>query len=50
MLMSNYCSDGFDTAMCPQVYLKEGRILPWAEVSWLSCEEYLGGLMDFTGA
>ena len=35
---------------CPQVYVTEGRILPWTEVSWLSCEEYLGGLMDFTGA
>lgn len=24
-------------------------MLKWQEVEWLTCEEYLGGLMDFTG-
>jgi hypothetical protein len=32
-----------------QVYLREGRVLTWQEESWLTCEEYLGGVFDFSG-
>ncbi|KAG1662772.1 hypothetical protein FOA52_006798 [Chlamydomonas sp. UWO 241] len=32
-----------------RTYLAEARVLAWREVSWLTCEEYLGGLLDFSG-
>lgn len=50
------CAFMADFCCCPcaslpraQVYLKESRVLQWKEVEWLTCDEYLGGLMDFTG-
>lgn len=48
-LMANFCCCPCASLPRAQVYLKESRVLQWKEVEWLTCDEYLGGLMDFTG-
>eukprot|EP00195_Chlamydomonas_chlamydogama_P016442 CAMPEP_0202902450 /NCGR_PEP_ID=MMETSP1392-20130828/16859_1 /ASSEMBLY_ACC=CAM_ASM_000868 /TAXON_ID=225041 /ORGANISM="Chlamydomonas chlamydogama, Strain SAG 11-48b" /LENGTH=226 /DNA_ID=CAMNT_0049589211 /DNA_START=155 /DNA_END=832 /DNA_ORIENTATION=- len=45
---TNACEE-YAEALILQVYLEDGRVMAWREAEWLTCEEYLGGLLDFTG-